>query len=914
MSDNKNTDWDNIQNIFDADNTGDGPELSGMLKQFHQDLESHPYLRQESKNDAASRPTASDMSILMRRLILPATTGLAAVLIVTFVFFSSPTLSWAQVVRQFQEIEFLSASVYIKDDGLSTPEHIELWMGKGCKVRVRIGNQLIFAQKAEVLAAFDLKTKKQTEPDEMGAAMIRLLGADETFSMNTVLRGLSGGRITDKTPVLNSNAIIAEDLAVFDLETGQDNNPQWFRIWALKKSGLPVRIRMWDPRDAATVEMLIDYSKPQPEPFFDPKAFASALADVRTNELNLAYLYLKDPGGKSYVPGITDENKAMSIVTKTIDGEDFSLAHYCDRNILIFVWDRYHSQLDLQWLRKMAEQYATNENLKIVTIALEKNPENVRRMIESQKIPFVVLHEQGKGFNHPIARALGVKDASEFWLLHNGKAHKTNRYSEGMVDLACKGLRYENEMHLTRFLKLNETTKEQMLDLCGKPHKTELSVDTELWSYMFTSPDGGSKRTVTIRFNTDGKYSGRASAGGLVNPSVMAIEISKEFWRKTVGTAFGEQNLPKNNPDHHIEIALDGGDSRYIIGGGHPRTEILPDTEYSRQLPAGEYTPTFLLMNHNNTYTQIKKAEICGEITVGKNEKVQVYLDATGQPKTTRSAYKAGPIDNTEKTRQGLLAKPDYKKMLRDAANDFNNHDDPKYLPWQLHLKEIARRYDNKPLPEKIDLFAKGTDEKYALTMFPRNLPGHDGWSARSIEGDLKDQFRSHPLGPGLMRWPEDVPTVKMNHDLVYNDDVSRDEQCRFILARMGYRLEKQTENRKVIVAEYNGRPLPDPNTLSAPDRVGVGWFSARNLIDYMTRAMDRDLTATSPLFVDETNLPSKTDSLQGYKDSAITVELPRVANMEHFEKVRPWFKENFGITFMEETRAIEMFIITKSK
>ena len=82
----------------------------------------------------------------------------------------------------------MSASIYIKDDGLAQPEHIELWMGRGCKIRVRMGDQLIFAEKGEVLAAFDLKTRKQTEPDRMGAGMIKLLGSDDKFSMNTVLR------------------------------------------------------------------------------------------------------------------------------------------------------------------------------------------------------------------------------------------------------------------------------------------------------------------------------------------------------------------------------------------------------------------------------------------------------------------------------------------------------------------------------------------------------------------------------------------------------------------------------------------------------------------------------------------------------------------------------------------------------
>ena len=82
--------------------------------------------------------------------------------------------------------------------------------------------------------------------------------------------------------------------------------------------------------------------------------------------------------------------------------------------------------------------------------------------------------------------------------------------------------------------------------------------------------------------------------------------------------------------------------------------------------------------------------------------------------------------------------------------NEQEKYDDPKYLPWQLHLKEIAKRYENKPLPETMELFEKGTDESYKLIMFPKNLPGHEGYSAMSIESDLKNRLlAARRWGPG---------------------------------------------------------------------------------------------------------------------------------------------------------------------
>ena len=68
----------------------------------------------------------------------------------------------------------MSASIFYKEDGLSDARHIELWMGRGGRVRVRVENQLIFGEKGEVLAAFDLKIRKQIEADDMAATILKM--------------------------------------------------------------------------------------------------------------------------------------------------------------------------------------------------------------------------------------------------------------------------------------------------------------------------------------------------------------------------------------------------------------------------------------------------------------------------------------------------------------------------------------------------------------------------------------------------------------------------------------------------------------------------------------------------------------------------------------------------------------------
>jgi len=902
--------WKAIQDMFNNEDSCNVQPFKKVLSEFRRDLESHPYVQSRKKYKIAENPRHSR---LLRTLTYP-TVGLAAAgILIAFVLFSSPKLTWAQVAQRFARAEFLHASIYSKENGLSSPEQIELWMGKGGKVRIRMGEELIFAEKGRVFAAFDLKTRKQIEPSQMALMFVEVLGSDEMFSMDTVIRGLSGGRnIPDKTPVLNDNVVVSEDLAVFDLDFKESNDFQWYRIWALKKSGLPIRIRVWSPSDAASIDVFIDYSKPQSEMFFDPKAFAAALASVKTDQLNLAYLYLKDPGGKIYAPGIADEHKAMSIVTTTINGEPFNLAYYRDKNLLLYFWDRNVRGRRWTTFQTLLDQYVSNDNIEILIVAMEKNKERIRKFIDSNNIAVPVLFESDKGMYNSLARALGVKHPGERWLITGGKTYRVQDGMEKMIDLICNGLTFENKNRLNQFITYHKTTKDRILTLCGEPDKIETIESRELWTYRFdTSADGLYTGSVTLRFNEEGKCTGYSSGGRLIEPSNLSIELSEAFWEENVEAVFGRENMPDSNSDYHIEIKIRNGNRGYMIGGGHPRTDILPGKKFSREVPAGTYSIEVLLMNHSNTYTQMKETEIFEEITVGKRESVGIIFGESGPPEITRAAYSGGQIDTTTGGREFLLKKPDIKKMFEDATAQEDKYDDPKYLPWQMHLKEIAQRYENKPLPEKMELIPKETDENYKFIMFPKNLPGHEGYSATVVIGDLKSQFRSHPLGPGLMRWPDETPTVEMNHDFVYKDDISTKERYTFMLEQMGYEIEKVTQERQVFIATYDGRELPDPCDVSVPDPVGWGWFTAGTLIDTLTRVNNPDQKAAGPVFIDETNLPDRPGPGQSHKNIAIAMEMPNFKT-QTFETLRPWFEETFGITFAEETRPMEILVIRK--
>jgi len=188
----------------------------------------------------------------------------------------------------------------MKKDALAQPEQFELWLGKGGYARMRVGSQVVFGRDGQVSRAFDVRQRCVVEADSAAADILRMLQTPDEFSLETVIRSLSGGKLVDITPAVNTGAAIGEDLAVFDAQSAV--SPGWVRIYALRESKLPVGLRIWDPVEGFSVEALITYAKDQPPIFFDPAAFETRLAEPGYRDITLAYLFLKDPGGQDVTP------------------------------------------------------------------------------------------------------------------------------------------------------------------------------------------------------------------------------------------------------------------------------------------------------------------------------------------------------------------------------------------------------------------------------------------------------------------------------------------------------------------------------------------------------------------------------------------------------------------------------------
>ena len=115
-------------------------------------------------------------------------------------------------------------------------------------------------------------------------------------------------------PASTYSSVVSRDIVVFDHEFYYANTKYGrARVWALRKSRLPIRVVMWAMHDdhinrrlvrSPVWDMIFTYSKEQPKQFFDPEAFAAKLKDPVNSIESLMYMFHQYPGGDSMLtPG-----------------------------------------------------------------------------------------------------------------------------------------------------------------------------------------------------------------------------------------------------------------------------------------------------------------------------------------------------------------------------------------------------------------------------------------------------------------------------------------------------------------------------------------------------------------------------------------------------------------------------------
>jgi len=275
-------------------------KLRKMLDGFRRDLKVHPYVRNPKKYRFYKwREKLSSSRPLVRLLVLTGTAAACLVIVITL-FFGNKSVTWADVEEQFRAIPACTVSIYVKQGFGAKPMHAQYWIGKGGQIRIHEENKITFAKQNEFARTFNIKTRSEEKCSWTACSILRSLNKaeklDET-TLKSIIEAMTVENVIDATSIVISDEEVSKDLLVFDAES---YDTLWFiRIWALRESKLPIRILKWHRRHDRYEEILFNYSKEQPQKFFDPDAFAEKLKDPALTEYDLKYLFLRDPGGKS---------------------------------------------------------------------------------------------------------------------------------------------------------------------------------------------------------------------------------------------------------------------------------------------------------------------------------------------------------------------------------------------------------------------------------------------------------------------------------------------------------------------------------------------------------------------------------------------------------------------------------------
>jgi len=564
----------------------------------------------------------------------------AAIIILGFLLFHNyiggtlESTAWAQVSECFASATFFKAAMYLKDSATDEPTQIEIWRNRNGKYRIRSGKQVAFGRAGMVNAAFDIDSRKKVKPDSLIQTLARHFGAMKEFSLETIISSF-GADITDVTPKVNQSAIISKDLLVFDL-TSERYHPEWIRVWALRNSKLPIRIRYWDPRDGECKDVFLTYAKQQQEIFFDPNEFEKQFKNTKGKDVTIAYIGLKDAGGRALFPAEPNDHKAFSTVTTTLDGKPWCLGNYRGKAILINFW-RDKDERDRKILREAYEQYGNRDDFIIVEVSLLKDSEEAQRLVKKWNIEWTQLHEPGKGFDNSLAEAFGVDDTHNLWMVwKHGYIDKLigKSMSHEKIEGAVKGFTYNSEIWLSQMLS-HEIQRREKIDeefvrlLCGEPDEIEDAENTKefpgqgkVWVYRAYNSKKTKVHRMNVHFNTDGNV-GLHSSNMWIDPSIIKIRISEHYLKNKLRAKLNPE-LQEQFDELFVIITLSSRTKGYPFNW---KESFTTGRIYSRKVDPGTYQLAARLLKEKDNYDGAQYIPLDRQIEVERGQEIMVEFE-----------------------------------------------------------------------------------------------------------------------------------------------------------------------------------------------------------------------------------------------------------------------------------------------
>jgi len=258
---------------------------------------------------------------------------------------------------------------------------------------------------------------------------------------------------------------------------------------------------------------------------------------------------------------------------------------------------------------------------------------------------------------------------------------------------------------------------------------------------------------------------------------------------------------------------------------------------------------------------------------------------------------------------------------------EYNSDIDPRFKEYHSRLREIAAYYQQHPLPETMELLLREKGETLDNSYSPGRLSGitdTTGYWVLPIQSSLADFLRRRIVPDGSLRVPDDLQKIRLNHDLITKNGHTSRERADFVLDDLGLEIVEVSEQRKVWVAHYDGRPLKTWREVKAPvargdarhTKPGMDWISnshtMKHLLESFAYYQGYDLRADKLIIIDETGLPSKPAEGQSEESIAVSSASPYWGGDESIEMARKWFREQFGVTFTEEIRTVTVYLVRR--
>lgn len=780
------------------------------------------------------------------------TLALIGIIILSGVFVPNSNMSWAEVQKRFQSASYFSASVYITENPLESPDKFELWVRRGGKCRFHHEGKVYFAQNGELTQAIDVTSAQSFQPEKRSKInmILSMLSKFDQFSLETFLKTLCGEK-TLSPPLVNDELSLSDDLTVFDITNNR--TPEWIRVWVLKTSGLPVRIRVWDPRQAESVDVFLDYIKEQPDEAFDPDAFQKALITQSHSNRNRLYTLLKDPGGRSLTPG--------DVFKQT-------------------------------------------------------------------------------GYHMPSLKEIGMNENGVVWVFATNGVNRTSngRYFYGFGKLTDDlGQEY-------LFVPQGHQVKDDLTLGYYIPYeyKIDFQKPTMLYLTCTTQPDHHQQEyteigTLEIEEWDEGKplpalLNNRQSFDPLktlINEAMYRHDWD-HFDRLIEMLKDDEENafyrdwmmLKKHMSMQAYEKAYSLAKKLYL--------EIKDQWEFSNYGQRDLITIYIkLLVRHGD---QEKAQDLIKQVKA-RFEDTQSYLEVifiTDLATFFRYNLRM-PVDDIAEMLRVDLNDEKYTPYLGSGIRGKSISEDPAFEAWREYAQAVFDHYENQTLPETIAQveIKKTFDPTKSNYPYRTPLPFNENYYLVQLNGKLNRLLMNYAVADGhdhrLIKVDEGVKDKLFNASLIVHKSVERDEMYDWFFEQNGLQVVSKEVNHPVWVARYDGRELPHLHAVRPADgshlgrrpvvRAGGTHTTITSLLDAFSNAIngwENSFNEDTVLIIDETGLPTRPGENQTWGSICIAYHYSFWDGPEGIELGKTWFEENFGITFSEETRKVEILEIKK--